>query len=137
MRQAIRKEVKKMMDITKKIREQLDELRTEYEIYIGDINEMWPGFGRMPTEEQMICNALQTELRSIRKLNRRYRGERRNKRNQRTVAAETIDVSGIIKEEERRLDLGSEEFLRRHEEIMDELDKIEERATDQSKRARK
>lgn len=123
------------MDVTMKIQEQLDELRAEYEQHVQNINEMWPGMGRVPTNEELICNALQTELKSIRKLNRRFRGGRRSKRNQMTVTAEAIDASGIIKEEEKRLKIGGEEFLRCHEEIMGLLDKIEERATDQSKRA--
>lgn len=123
------------MDITKMILEQLDKLRAEYEIHASNINESWPGMGKVPTDRQLIYYALTTELENMQKLNGRHRGRRRGKVGPDTTTI--TDFSSMIAEEEGRLGVNDEEFRKRHQEIMEALDEIEKRATDQSRRAHK
>lgn len=123
------------MNVQKKIQEQLGELRQEYETHARNVNELWPGMGQVPTDEQIICMALETELRSIRKVNRRFRGRDLDKHG-------ITDFSGMVKAEEIRLGVGNEELKKRHFEIMDLVNRAagkakEKRATDQSRRADK
>lgn len=43
------------------------------------------------------------------------------------------ELDAMVTEEEKRLGVGSEEFVRRHNEIMDELDQIEKREEESRK----